>query len=271
MTTKKAVSHSHTTKSTSTTEAAPAAATPTAASTAAAPSTTTPVIFIKPPPSIPSVPDGNQNKNGRDYVADLPKKLEMAAMPDVIDELGRFTDYTAVFGKTAPPLEYVIQTATAAGEWTAMRLKTVLWDAYARSQEGAAWTDFRDIMDMLRPALALAVKSDATIARQFPAMVRLFGARSVIAQRGVTTRALNKAAKADGSPPVRGPVAKKLRRAKSAAATLAAAGHPVVLPAAPATPPVEAATGATSPPAAVASGAAAAPATGAAVANGGAH
>ena len=60
-------------------------------------------------------------------------------------------------------------------------------------------------------------------------LVRLF-AKSVLALRGVVTRAANKAAKAQGKPPVRGKLAAKARRLRSAAATLAAAGETVVLP-----------------------------------------
>jgi len=223
----------------STTEAATdtsnQAATPVApsVSTAGATASASSIIFINPPPAlstIPAVPDGSQNTNRHDYVASLPRNLELAAMPDVIAELQRFTDYVTVFGKTAPPLAFVLQTATAAGGWSATRVKSATWDQYARSQEGVAWSDFRTIMDSLRPALALAVTTDGAIARTYPSLVRLFGAKSVIAQRGATTRAANRAAEAAGKPPVRGKLAKKARRLKSAAATLAAAGESVVLP-----------------------------------------
>jgi hypothetical protein len=237
MTTKKTDStHAHT-HTPSNDEAAPAtsAAPTTAPAAPAAPAAAAATVFIKSPPpltSIPSTPDGNTNTNGQDYAASLPKNLELAAMPDVIEELARFANYAQVFGLTAPPLTYVTQTATAAAAWSAMRAKSAAWDKYARSQEGVAWNDFRGIMESMRPALALAVTTDATIARQYPAMVRLFGAKSVIAQRSAATRAANKAAEAKGEPPKRGKLAKKARRLKSAAATLAAAGQPITLPSA---------------------------------------
>ncbi len=44
-------------------------------------------------------------------------------MPDVLAELARFTEYASIFGKTAPPLEYVVQTATAASQWSATCVK----------------------------------------------------------------------------------------------------------------------------------------------------
>lgn len=231
MTTKKTASTHADTHTPSNDEAAPA----TSAAPAPAPAAATPTVYIKGPPpltTIPSAPDGITNTNGQDYVAALPKNLELAAMPDVIEELARFANYAQVFGLTAPPLTYVTQTAAAAAAWSAMRVKSAAWDTYARSQEGAAWNDFRGIMNSMRPALALAVTADATIARQYPAMVRLFGAKSVIAQRSAATRAANKASEAKGEPPKRGKLAKKARRLKSAAATLAAAGQPITLPSA---------------------------------------
>ena len=175
----------------------------------AAPSTTevdtavpaaTPVVFIKPPPAdanIPVPPEGVTNASGVYYRAALPRELELQAMPDVLEELARFSDYLGVFGKTAPPLAYVLQTFTAASEWSAMRVKTEAWDAFSRGREGAAWTDARQIMLAMGPALALAAKTDATIARQFPALVRLFGAKSVIAKRGVATRKRGKKKEAE--------------------------------------------------------------------------
>ncbi len=180
--------------------AAVAASNTTEADTAVA--AATPVVFIKPPPAdanIPVPPEGVTNANGVYYRAALPKQLELAAMPDVLEELARFSDYTGVFGKTAPPLAYVTQTFTAASEWSAMRVKTQAWDKFSGTQEGAAWTDARQIMLAMGPALALAAKTDATIARQFPALIRLFGAKSVIAKRGVATRKRKKGKAAEAA------------------------------------------------------------------------
>ena len=192
-------------------------------------------VVIKPPPAdakIPAPPEGATNSNGTDYRASLPKNLELAAMPDVLEELGRFIDYVEVFGKTAPPLAYVVQTATAASEWSEMRVTTAVWDAYCRTQEAAAWSDFRTIMAGMSPAMKLAVRTDATIAREYPALVRLFSAKQVIAQRGVVTRKLNAKAKADGLPPVRGRAAKRAQK-KGAVPTAPVAtppGAPVIEP-----------------------------------------
>ncbi|HEY2514660.1 MAG TPA: hypothetical protein VGI39_27535 [Polyangiaceae bacterium] len=198
-------------------------------------------VVIKPPPAdakIPTPPEGATNSNGNDYRASLPKNLELAAMPDVLEELGRFIDYVEVFGKTAPPLAYVLQTATAASEWSEMRVTTAAWDAYCRTQEAAAWFDLRTIMAGLSPAMKLAVRIDATIAREYPALVRLFSAKQVIAQRGVTTRKLNAKAKADGLPPVRGRAAKRAKKGGATTTPVATPPAPVAQPSpAPAAPP----------------------------------
>ncbi len=151
-------------------------------------------------------------------------------MPDVLEELARFSEYVQVFGKTAPPLAYVIQTFAAASQWTSMRVKTDTWEQFTRSQEGAAWVAARKIMQALSPALSLVVQTDTTLAQQFPALVRLFGAKKVIARRSVISRAVNKKDIAEGRPPSRGKAAKRAKKLASAAAkvsTSAAAGTTV--------------------------------------------
>jgi hypothetical protein len=211
---------------------APPAATP--APVAQPPASVASIVFIKPPPAdanIPTPPEGATNANGVDYRAALPKKLELSAMPDVVAELQRFANYTEIFGKTAPPLEYVLQTAIAAAEWSAMRVLTEAWDAYSRTQEGASWADFRIIMEAMSPALDLAVKTDGTVSRQYPAIVRLFDAKRVIAKRGVVTRQVNKQNVAKGKAPTRGKEARAISRAKAAAAKV---GATLTLPGAPA-------------------------------------
>jgi hypothetical protein len=115
----------------------------------ATPAAATNVVYIKRPPpitAVPTPPEGFTNANPIDYRAMLPRNLELATMPDVLTELRRFADYAAVFGKTAPGLEFVEQTFTAATEWTEMRVKNEEWDRFSRTQEGAAWSDVRRIM-----------------------------------------------------------------------------------------------------------------------------
>jgi hypothetical protein len=183
------------------------------------------VLWVNPPPadaSIPLVPQGAQIVNPGDYRAQMPRNLELAAMPDVVAELGRFTEYASVFGKTAPPLTYVQQTFDAATQWSAMLVGMATWDEYARSQAGAAWSAVRDITASLSPAFELASKTDNTLARQFPALVRLFEARKVIAARAAATRKANKKAAADGKPQTHGTVGKRATR-RAAKAALASA------------------------------------------------
>jgi hypothetical protein len=229
MTTHKSTSVSHASHAShaSKTKSAPSAAS--AAPEVAAP-TTTPLekttIYVNPPPAnatIPVPPAGSKNANRVDYRAMLPNSLELSTMPDVVAELARFTEYAAVFGKTAPALTFVEQTFDAATQWSANRVRTEAWDLYARSQEGASWSDVRSIIATLSPAFQLAVRSDATLARQFPAMVRLFDAKKVIAARGVATRKANKKAIAEGKPPTHGAVGKKAAK-RAAKAALASAG-----------------------------------------------
>jgi hypothetical protein len=182
----------------------------------ATPTVTPSVVYIKrPPPQSAALtpPAGFTNANPVDYRAMLPRNLEMATMPDVLAELSRFADYAAVFGKTAPALEFVEQTFTAATEWTQMRVKNEEWDIYSRTQEGAAWSDVRRIMKMLAPALALAAQTDATIAREFPALARLFDAKKVIAQRGLASRKANEKSVSEGKMPTRGRAGKRARKA----------------------------------------------------------
>jgi hypothetical protein len=220
------VSHaSHASK----TKSAPSAASA-APEVAAAP--TTPVentvLWVGAPPpdaTIPVPPQGFQNANRVDYRALLPKNLELSTMPEVLAELARFTDYAEVFGKTAPPLAYVQQTFDAATKWSANRVSTEVWDVYARSQEGASWSDVRAIIASLSPAFQLASRTDNTLARQFPALVRLFDVRKVIAARAVATRKANKKAIADGKSPTHGVVGKRATKkaAKAALATVEAA------------------------------------------------
>jgi len=217
------VSHaSHVSKTKSAPSAASAA--PEVAARATTPVEKT-VLWINPPPAdavIPVPPPGTQNANGVDYRALLPKKLELSAMPDVVAELRRFTEYGSVFGKTAPPLTYVEQTFDAATKWSAMRVGVATWDLYARSQEGASWSDVRAIIAALSPAFELATRTDATLARQFPALVRLFDVKRVFAARSVSSRKANQKLVAEGKAPIHGKAAKRANK-KAAAAALASA------------------------------------------------
>ena len=199
------------------------ATTPVALTVAAAPQPPTLQPVIKPPPAsanIPAPPTGVTNANGAEYRTVLPQKAEQAAMPDVLEELARFEDYTAVLGKTAPPVQYVIQTLTAASEWTSMRVKTQSWALFSRTQEGAAWLATRQILEPLAPAFALAARSDQTLAQQFPALIRLFGVKKAVAKKGVVSRRANTKARAEGNDPVAGKAAKKAKRARATLAKL---------------------------------------------------
>jgi len=114
------------TASKSTTDSAPAPATPATtseapavpAAIAAAPAPTQ--IAISPPvpgETVPTPPGGYTPADLAEYRGLLPKGSQLTALPDVIKELRRFTDYAEVFGKTAPPLPWVLQTFHAIASW----------------------------------------------------------------------------------------------------------------------------------------------------------
>jgi len=211
------------------TPTATTATTPVALTVAAAPQPPTLQPVVKPPPAsanIPVPPTGVTNASGTEYRSVLPQKAEQAAMPDVLEELARFEDYAAVLGKTAPPAPYVIQTLTAASEWTSMRVKTQSWALFSRTQEGSAWLAARQILAPLAPAFALAARSDQTLAQQFPALIRLFGVKKVAARKGVVSRRANIKAEAAGTGPVAGKAAKKAKRARATLAKLTPSATP---------------------------------------------
>jgi hypothetical protein len=215
------------TASKSTTDSAPAPATPATtseapavpAAIAAAPAPTQ--IAISPPvpgETVPTPPGGYTPADLAEYRGLLPKGSQLTALPDVIKELRRFTDYAEVFGKTAPPLPWVLQTFDAANQWSQMHVKNQTWDEYTRTQEAMAWKDVHFAMQRMQPALELAVKGDATVGTQNPALVRFFGAASVIAQKAVSTKKANQKKTENGELPTSGKVGKQRQKAAAKAA-----------------------------------------------------
>jgi hypothetical protein len=169
------------------------------------------VIFVQQPPkdaNIPSAPSGFVATPGTDNRGLQPKKAHLAAMPDALDELDRFTDYDKVFGMTAPPLENTKQTLGAAGGWSSQRAQMRSWDLYCRTQEGLAWREARGLIDRM--------------SQRYPGLARLFGASKQIAQRAASTRKANKDLKAQGKEPTKGNAAKKKQK-QAEKALLAAA------------------------------------------------
>jgi hypothetical protein len=172
-----------------------------------------------PPPdaNIPAVPSGFVPALGDEFRGVPPKTAHMAALPDVLEELDRFDDFAAVFGKTTPPHALTLQVVQAAFAWSGQRARMRAWDAYCRTQEGLAWRDLRAIMNRLGSAYDLAVRTDSTIASRYPGFARLLGASRDISRRGVETRRANAKLLLEGRDPFKGSVGKLRRKARERA------------------------------------------------------
>jgi len=231
--------------------AAPAQSTPTAS-----PAKGGALIFLAPPPAdakIPPVTQGFVPTGGTDYRSVVPKLTELAALSGAVEDLGKFTNYAAALGSTAPPYAQVFQAFDVCNQWTSMRKATLAWDGFCQTQEGISWATVRIMMERLRPAFDLAVVGDSSLAVTYPSLASLLGAKKAIASKGAATRRLNKKAIAEGKPPTHGGVGKKRKRAAMVAAAAAAStGATTAAAAAAATPPAAtvAAGGASLPPAA---------------------
>jgi hypothetical protein len=187
------------------------------------------LIFVTLPPAtanIPTPPPGFVATNGTDYRGLLPRKTEIAVLSNAVSELQRFTEFTQVFGQTVPPLASVQQIFDAAEQWSTMRNASTDWDLFCRTQEGLSWKVARALIAKMKPAFALASSSNDALAVQNPSLTALFGAASVIAQRGVATRAANRLAKAEGKPPTHGKANKKAAKLASEVAAAAAKATP---------------------------------------------
>jgi hypothetical protein len=191
-----------------------------------APVTALPYIKAPPPITLPPVPAGVVTAPPAQLRAQLPRKQELEAMPGVEIELDRFSDFDAVFGKTAPSQAEVDQTLTSAFQWSTLRIALSAWERYAQAQEVSAWLSARAIIARLAPAFALAVKTDASIGVNYPSLGQLFGVRASIAKRGVASRAANKKQKDAGLPEYKGGAGKQRKKAaaRAALAAQAAAG-----------------------------------------------
>jgi hypothetical protein len=173
--------------------------------------------FPPPDAKIPAPPQGFVPTHGHDYRGLLPKKTELAVLPDVVVELRASADFNQLFGKTIPPLATVLQTLDAAQQWSSMRAKSSEWDLYCRTQEGLAWKDTRALIASMKPAFDLAVSVDATIAGRYPSLAHLLSAGTAIAKRAVATKKANKKLVAEGKAPTKGVKAKKSTKKAQAA------------------------------------------------------
>ena len=193
------------------------------ATAAAAPIATSPLPFVKAPPPItlPAVPSDTVVVQPAVFRAQLPRKEELALIPEAQTELQRFTDYPAVFGKTAPAQAVVEQTLSSAYQWSTLRQQLAAWATYALGQEVTSWVATRSVVARLSPAFGLAVKTDSTIGESYPSLGELFGVRATIARRGAAARKANAQAESEGKPAYKGAAGKRRQKADEKAALLA--------------------------------------------------
>ena len=231
--------------------------TPTGSTTSAAPTATdpsvTPTVVMGPPAdaNIPSVPEGVEPTNGTDYRGIVPRKAELAVLADVITELQKSTDFSTVFGRGMPSLDYIVQVFVAANAWSLMRNKTDAWDLYARTQEGLIWMTVRALMARMKPVFDATTSASSEVATEFRSLALFLNAAQVIAKRAATTRKGNAKSKAKGETPTEGAMARQVKEAAKVVADHAPAvaapqgssgGDAAAVSAAPAAPPAPVAT-----------------------------
>jgi hypothetical protein len=214
-----------------------------AAEPAAAPA---PVLSVDPPPAganIPTPPVGFTPATPGEFRSVVPRKSELAAMPQALIDLGKFTDFDKLFSGIGLTQAEITQCLFVGSLWSTMRASTSQWDEYSVLQEGYAWRAIRAILLRLEQAFLLAAQANPTLVSTYPGLAGLLGAKKSIAQRGASTRRLNNAARAKGEPEIHGVVGKKRQRraekaalAKSAPVTPGAVAPPPAGPVAQATP-----------------------------------
>lgn len=240
-------------------------ATTTSPATTTAPAvSTTPTVFVSPPPANANIPvpaaDYAPATPG-EFKNVVPRQSELAAMPQAIIDLNNFSDFAQVFGSTAPSHAEVTECFNLGRDWSTMRQSTSKWDGYCVLQEGYSWQTIRALIARLGPAFQLALMANPALATKYRGLTTLLGAKKTIAQKGASTRRLNKEATAKGEPAIHGVVGKRRLRKAQKAQKAALANSTASPPAAPAAPVVQ--------PAAVVPAAAGTPANGAS--NGAAH
>jgi hypothetical protein len=180
------------------------------------------LLPLPPNVTIPSPPQGYEPTSGVAFRGVFPWTAEIVLLPKALKDLARFTTYANVLGGTAPPLALVVEAFTVGGEWSTVRGASAAWDAYCRDQEGSAWRLINALLDRLRPAFALAVQGDASVATTYPSLAELLAVKKVSARKGASARKNNKKADAAGEPTNHG-AAGKAREKKAAKEALAAA------------------------------------------------
>jgi hypothetical protein len=169
-------------------------------------------VVINPPPAeakIPAPDAGWTPPEGNPYRGMAPKKAELIALPDAVAELRGFTAYAATFAGLAPPQHQLVQTLDAAEQWAKMGNATAQWVKYCTVETGVVWSAARGLLARLRPAFALALMSDPSLASTLPKTAAFLGVRKQMGRTAASTRTANKKAEASGKPAFHGSVGKK--------------------------------------------------------------
>ena len=165
----------------------------TAPATAAAPRATSwrdvPAMAGPPDVVLPSPPAGYVPVTGADLRGYRPLQSELATVGDAVAEIQSVPSWTDIFGITAPPPGEIAPRLQVASDWTALLAASNAWTAYVKSQEGMAWKDALLSMESLKAPFQLASTASPALLKQYPALARLLGAKTVVAKRGATTRA----------------------------------------------------------------------------------
>jgi hypothetical protein len=125
-----------------------------------------------------------------------PLQAEVAAAPDAVLELERFTDWRQVFGVTAPPAAMLAKKLQIASQWSSLLAQTEAWLTYVKSEEGEAWKDALDAMDALKLPFQFAMSTHASLLDRCPQLAKLLGAHKAQAKRAMATRRRKAAAAA---------------------------------------------------------------------------
>jgi hypothetical protein len=176
---------------------------------------------VGPPPPvavIPTPPPGFLPVKGGVARGVRPRKTEVIVLPEAVDELRAFADWQVTLGKAAPNQADMVAAFESASEWTVMKTATRTWLTYSSNEEGVAWIAARAFMATVKPLLTAAVTADPAIASSYPKLCALFGAKSSIAKKAVSTKAANKKADAQGKPATHGEVGKQRQKAAAKAA-----------------------------------------------------
>jgi len=119
----------------------------------------------------------------------FPNKLELAAMPGALNDLGRFTDYGTVIGNAAASVATLTSSIQVALRWRELRDATATWDEYVKVEDALAWKTAMGQLTEVRPIFLFAVSKNPSLATQYPWLAQLFDAAKVITKQASTTKA----------------------------------------------------------------------------------